>query len=151
MTSIDLPAQPTRVRASVATVGQLQRKFPFVQLVALVAVYIFGALTLDGLATWESTRILLLLAALAGLAGLGQTFLILMGGFDRSVAGFIFASGLIVTDVRSEWGVSFLVAFLVALAGAAILGAITGQICHRLAVNPLIVTLATGTIAFGLA
>jgi ribose transport system permease protein len=35
--------------------------------------------------------------------------------------------------------------------GAALFGAVAGYICHRFAIQPLIVTLATGTIAVGLA
>jgi ribose transport system permease protein len=94
---------------------------------------------------------MLTVAALAGFAGIGQTILILMGGFDLSISGFIFASGLLVTEVRSEWGIPFVVALLIALALLVSLGALAGQICHRLSINPLIVTLAMGTIAFGLA
>jgi ribose transport system permease protein len=74
-----------------------------------------------------------------------------MGGFDLSIPGFIVASALIVTQVRERWGISFLLALLVALAGAACFGALAGQICQRLDIQPLIVTLAIGGIVVGLA
>jgi ribose transport system permease protein len=130
---------------------RLQARFPILQAIALVIVFAVGAATLPGLATWPSAKIILVLASLAGLAAVGQTLLILMGGFDLSIAGIVVASALIVTQVRDEWGVSFVVALLVALVGAALLGALAGQLCHRLNIQPLIVTLATGTIATGLA
>lgn len=131
--------------------GKLQARFPILQAVALCVVFGIGAATLPGLATWPSAKIILVLASLAGLAAVGQTLLILMGGFDLSIAGIIVASALIVTQVRDEWGVPFAVALLAALAGAALLGALAGQVCHRLNIQPLIVTLATGSIAAGLA
>jgi ribose transport system permease protein len=131
--------------------ASLQRRFPVVQAVILVATYAYGASTLPGLASWGSIKLILAVAALAGLAATGQTLLILMGGFDLSIAGFIVASGLIVTQVREAWGVPFWVALLVALTGAIVFGAVAGQVCHRLDIQPLIVTLAMGTIAVGLA
>lgn len=131
--------------------GKAQARFPILQAVALVAVFAVGAATLPGLATWPSAKIILVLASLAGLAAVGQTLLILMGGFDLSIAGIVVASALMVTQVKDVWGVSFAVALLVAIAGAAALGALAGQLCHRLNIQPLIVTLATGTIAAGLA
>jgi ribose transport system permease protein len=132
-------------------VAQLQLRFPILQLLILVAVYVYGVSTLPGLGTWSSMKLILTVAALAGLAATGQTLLILMGGFDLSIAGFIVASGLIVTQVREAWGIPFWVALLVALGTAVGFGAMAGQICHRLGIQPLIVTLAVGTIVVGLA
>jgi ribose transport system permease protein len=128
---------------------RLQQTFPLLQLILLVGVYVYGALTLDGFVSWNSTELILILASIAGLASAGQTFLILMGGFDLSVPGFIVAGALIVTQGKDSLHVSFVVALLMAMAAAAILGGISGQICHRFRIQPLIVTLAMGTIAVG--
>ena len=91
-----------------------------------------------------------MLASLAGLASVGQTLLILMGGFDLSISGFIVASALVVSVLKEKWNVPFVVAILIAVVAAAILGGLAGQICHRYQIQPLIVTLAMGTIALGL-
>jgi ribose transport system permease protein len=131
--------------------GLVQARFPVLQVVALAAVYTYGAATLPRLATWSSIKLILVFAALAALAAVGQTLLILIGGFDLSIPGFIVASGLMVTHVSDNWGVPFSVALLVTLSGAAALGALAGQICHRLDIQPLVVTLGTGAIALGLA
>lgn len=151
MSVLDATAATGAAQSPWRRLAQLQARFPILQLVALVAVFAVGAATLPGLATWQSGKIILVLASLAGLAAVGQTLLILMGGFDLSIAGIVVASALIVTQVREEWGVSFGVALLVAVAGAGLLGALAGQLCHRLNIQPLIVTLATGSIAAGLA
>ena len=72
---------------------RLQQRIPLIQLLALAAVFVYGAITLPGLDSWISIRSILVLAALVGLASCGQTLLILMGGFDLGVAGFIVAGG----------------------------------------------------------
>ena len=93
---------------------------------------------------------ILLIAGLTGLASAGQTLLILMGGFDLGVAGFIVAGAVSVTALQGAYHIPFLVAMAAAVAGSAVLGAIAGNVCHRYRIQPLIVTLAMGTIAVGL-
>jgi ribose transport system permease protein len=129
---------------------RLQLKFPLFQIVALIVVFVYGAITLPGLDQWVSIRSILVLASLVGLASGGQTLLILMGGFDLGVSGFIVAGALSVTALNLKYHISFLEVLLIALAGASILGGTAGYICHRFRINPLVVTLATGTIAVGL-
>lgn len=133
-----------------ATLVRVQERFPLIQLVALAAVFAFGVITLPGLGSWVSIRSILVLAALIGLASCGQTLLILMGGFDLGVSGFIVAGGLSVTALNLKYGVSFGTALVVALAAAATLGGFAGYICHRFRINPLVVTLAMGSLVVGL-
>jgi ribose transport system permease protein len=127
----------------------VQGKFPLFQVVALIAVFIYGAISLPGLGSWNSIRSILVLAALVGLASGGQTLLILIGGFDLGVSGFIVAGALTVTALQVKYNIPFGVALLLAVVGSAILGGLAGYICHRFAINPLVVTLAMGTIAVG--
>jgi ribose transport system permease protein len=140
-------------RASGRTAWQslagLQARFPLLQLVALIAVFAYGCFDL-GFWNWGSARQILVLAALAGLASSGQTLLILMGGFDLSISGFIVSSALVVSVLKEQWHISFGVAIVIAIACGAVLGGAAGQICHRFQIQPLIVTLAMGTIALGL-
>jgi ribose transport system permease protein len=129
---------------------RLQQRLPLIQLLALVAVFAYGAITLPGLDSWISIRSILVLAALVGLASCGQTLLILMGGFDLGVAGFIVAGGFMVTAIKVKYGLDFGTALALALVGAAVLGGFAGYICHRFRINPLVVTLAMGSIVLGL-
>jgi ribose transport system permease protein len=127
----------------------LQARFPLLQLVALTAVFAYGCVDL-GFWNWTSVRQILVLSALAGLASTGQTLLILMGGFDLSVSGFIVSSALVVSTLKETWDISYPLAIVIAVAAGGFLGALAGQICHRYQIQPLIVTLAMGTIALGL-
>jgi ribose transport system permease protein len=139
-----------RLRAARARLGAIQGQFPVFQIVALVVVFIYGAISLPGLASWTSIRSILVLSALVGLASGGQTLLILIGGFDLGVSGFIVAGALTVTALTGVYHISFGVALLLAVVGSGILGGIAGYVCHRFAINPLVVTLAMGTLAVGL-
>jgi ribose transport system permease protein len=42
------------------------------------------------------------------------------------------------------------VALLLAVVGAGVMGGVAGYVCHRFAINPLVVTLAMGTLAVGI-
>jgi ribose transport system permease protein len=144
------PASPGSIRAAWSMLDAFQRRFPFFQVLALVAVFIYGAISLPGLGSWNSIRSILVLSALVGLASGGQTLLILIGGFDLGVSGFIVAGALTVTALQVKYNIPFGVALLLAVVGSAILGGFAGYICHRFAINPLVVTLAMGTIAVGI-
>jgi ribose transport system permease protein len=139
-----------RIPAPRMRLAALQARFPIVQVLALVAVFIYGVITLPGLGSWASIRSILVLAALVGLASAGQTLLILIGGFDLGVSGFIVAGALTVTALSLDYHIAFGVALLFAVIGSGLLGGIAGYICHRFAINPLIVTLAMSTIAVGI-
>ena len=144
------PGGQSPLRMAWAKVGAVQARFPVAQVVALIVVFIYGVITLPGLGAWTSVRSILVLAALVGLASGGQTLLILIGGFDLGVSGFIVAGALTVTALRSAYHLSFGVALLLAIVGAGVLGGAAGYICHRFAINPLVVTLAMGTLAVGI-
>src|SRR5204862_168820 len=70
---------------------------------------------------------------------------VLGGAVSRERAG-----ALTVTALRSAYHLSFGVALLLAVVGAGVLGGAAGYICHRFAINPLVVTLAMGTLAIGI-
>jgi ribose transport system permease protein len=147
-------APPARAGGPIAqawrTLARLQERIPLIQLAALGAVFAYGVITLPGLGEWVSIRSILVLAALIGLASCGQTLLILMGGFDLGVSGFIVAGGLTVTALAAKYHMDFGAALAAALVAAAILGGFAGYVCHRFRINPLVVTLAMGSIVIGL-
>jgi len=144
------PVPQTPLSMAWGMLGKVQARFPVAQVVALIVIFIYGAISLPGLGSWTAIRSILVLAALVGLASGGQTLLILIGGFDLGVSGFIVAGALTVTALRSAYHLSFGVALLLAIVGSGLLGGAAGYICHRFAINPLVVTLAMGTLAIGI-
>ncbi len=127
-----------------------QRRFPVLQLGITLLAFLVGALTLDGFASANSIKSLLILASLVGLAGLGQTLAILLGGVDMSVANFLVVGAVFATQVTSLYGISFATALALLVPFTLILGGFVGWVCHRYRVEPLVVTLAMGTFALGL-
>jgi ribose transport system permease protein len=143
---------PGRGRGFLSRAGllELQSRYPLIQIVVLIAVLLYGVITLPGLLSWQSIETILVLASLIGFASLGQTFVILIGGFDLSLPSFMVATALIVTGIAQQDHYSVGVGIVVAVALCGTFGALSGYICHRFSVQPLIVTLGTGAIVLGL-
>ena len=129
---------------------EIQARYPLIQIVVLIAVLLYGVITLPGLLSWESIKTILIIASLIGFASLGQTFVILIGGFDLSLPSFMVATALIVTGIAQQDHYSVGVGILISVALCGSFGALSGYICHRFEVQPLIVTLGTGAIVLGL-
>jgi len=147
------PPQPLRVSGpsgvwtrSVA----LQKRIPLLQIALLIIAFVVGVTTLPGFGGPQSIVSVLMIAALAGLASVGQTLTILVGGFDLSVAGFIVAGGLMVTQVADVLAIGFWGALVILVPGAMILGGVVGYLSHRFAIQPLILTLAMGSFVVGI-
>ncbi|WP_262107242.1 ABC transporter permease [Arthrobacter sp. Marseille-P9274] len=127
-----------------------QGRLPLLQVLITVVAFLVGAFTLEGFASESSVKSLLILASLVGLAGLGQTLAILIGGVDMSVANFLVVGAVFATQFTQLYGISFTTALLLLIPFTAILGGFVGWVCHRYSVEPLVVTLAMGTFALGL-
>jgi ribose transport system permease protein len=129
---------------------QLQRRYPLLQLIALVIALAYGFATLPGLASWTGIKTILLIASLIGVVAIGQTVVVLLGGFDLSLPGFMVAGAYFVTNVKQQDHLSIIVALAMAVIACGVLGALSGYVCHKFAVQPLIVTLGMGSALAGL-
>ncbi len=129
----------------------LQRRAPMLQLLALVALFLYGAATIEGFSSEITVDSMLVLAALLGLAALGQTLVLILGGIDFSVPGHIAMGAIVVSELYGarHWSAPLAIALVAVAAG--VLGAATGWICHRWRIQPLIVTLGIGAISAGAA
>ncbi len=125
--------------------GRLTALAPFALAVALFVVT--GAL-LPGYASLNSLRSLLLLSSLLGIASIGQTYAIIMGGVDLSVPAVIGFADVAFTVMYGH-GVPVWLVIPIILAAAIAIGLINAFVSRLLSVNSLIVTLATGTIILG--
>jgi ribose transport system permease protein len=112
------------------------------------ALFIVTAILLPGYASLTGIRSLLLLSALLGIASIGQTFCIIMGGVDLSVPAVIGFADVLFTVLYGH-GTPVWLVILIILAGAILIGLVNAFVSRLLAVNSLIVTLATGTIVLG--
>src|SRR5215472_10745534 len=146
MTAVDAARRPLASRHHVA---DLQRRFPLLQLTALIVLYLIGAATVPGWTSHSTLMSMLVMAALLGLAGAGQTIVVLGGGIDFSVGAFITAGGVLITVLPSVDGWPVWAALVLALAVAVAGGALNGVVSARFAIEPLVVTLAVGALLSG--
>jgi ribose transport system permease protein len=117
---------------------------------ALVIVLVVGALVSPDFHTPINFINVLKFASIVGLMAIGQTFVVLSGGggIDLSVGAVCAASG-VVGGLFAPWGLGSLAAATLLASG--LFGAINGLGITRGRLPPFIVTLATMTIATGLA
>jgi ribose transport system permease protein len=133
-----------------ARLRQLQRRYPLLQLAALVIVFAYGIATLPGLGSWQAIKTMLVVASIIGVVSVGQTVVVLLGGFDLSLPGFMVAGAYFVTNVAPQDHLALVVALAMAIAACGLLGGLSGYLCHRFRVQPLIVTLGMGSALAGL-
>ena len=88
----------------VPTVRRLQAHYPLAQIVALVVLFGYGAVTLDGFASRRSIYSMLVLAALLGMATAGQTLCVLVGGIDFSIAAWIGMGAILLVQLNGSRG-----------------------------------------------
>jgi ribose/xylose/arabinose/galactoside ABC-type transport system permease subunit len=87
---------------------------------------------------------------IVGIAAIGQTVVIIAGGFDLSVGSVMAATGILSAYLINH-GTAFALAIAAALGLGLVIGYVNGAIVAYLRINPLIATLATLSIVRGLA
>lgn len=127
----------------------VQRRFQLFQIVALIALFEWGTWTVTDFATKSSIISMLVAASFLGLAGAGQTLVVLVGGIDFSVPAFIAGGAILVSQLCGSdgWAVVPAIAVIVFLSLA--LGSINGYVSHRFRVQPLVVTLGMSSFITG--
>jgi ribose transport system permease protein len=126
-------ASLTSNRALIATIG-------------VVLVFVLGSVLIPGFSSAFSVRAMLILAALLAIAALGQTLVMILGGIDLSIPFIIGFANVLFATLYGD-GVPAIVAFVVVVAAAGGIGAISGALSAGLSIHPLIVTLGVGTVA----
>ncbi len=107
-----------------------------------------GTVLIEGYSAEFSIRSILVLATLLGVACIGQTLVVLLGGVDLSIPFVIGFANVVAAKLYGD-GMSFwLVAAIVAVL-ALLIGGFNGLLSSRLQVHPLIVTLGVGTAVQG--
>jgi ribose transport system permease protein len=146
------PAADSGLRA-VASTGRraaaLQRRLPLLQGLVLIALILYIG-SKDGDFTWgDLWAPILLQSSFLGIAAAGQTLAILVGGLDFSIAAYIVVGNLIVTHLAGLEHWNFAIAALLTLAICLAGGGLSGWLCHRFGLEPLVVTLGMSSVVVG--
>jgi len=127
----------------------IQRRFQVVQILALVLLFVWGAVSVTDFSAEASVKEMLVTAAFLGLAGAGQTLVVLVGGIDFSIPAFIAGGSILISQLcgTDHWGV--VPALLVIIVLGFGLGGVNGYLSHRFQIQPLVVTLGMSSIVTG--
>jgi ribose transport system permease protein len=85
-----------------------------------------------------------------GIVAIGQTFVILVGSIDLSVANLISVAAVLASFIMQGRPEMMLVAVVAVLGVSAVVGLINGTLVSRLQISPFIATLGSGLILQGL-
>lgn len=114
----------------------------------LLLAVVVGAVAVPEFGTANNLINVLRSIALIGVASLGMGFVVLVGSLvDLSIPAAISIAAVVLLTFS---GSSLLLGIVLALAAAAILGLVNGDLIRRYDANPILLTLATNTIALGL-
>lgn len=115
--------------------------------ILLVVVVVVGFITSPQFRGVDNLINVLRSVSLIGVAALGMNFVIVGGSLvDLSVASTVSVAAVVTLSLS---GVSPLLSVVVALAIAAVIGLVNGALLARFRANPILLTLATTTIAGG--
>jgi ribose transport system permease protein len=125
-------------------VSRIIQRNPLAVAAALgVIVFLVGVFFIRGFTRLYALRSMLVLSAFLGIASIGQTIAILLGGIDLSIP-YVIGFGNVVAAKMIGDGIPFWITVLVVLGIAAIIGALNGSISSRFRIHPLIITLGVG-------
>ena len=118
------------------------------QIIALVALYFVGIVSIEGFGSWRSVVAILVLASFVGIAAAGQTVVALLGGIDLAIPGVIALANIATAELTGQGWPFWITATGIIVVGA-LIGAFNGLISKALSINPLIVTLGVSAIITG--
>ena len=131
-----------RVRNTVIEIG------PGLFLILIIEI-IFFSITSEYFFGWGNFKNIFRASAIIGVMALGQTIVIISGGFDLSVGAVSAATGM-----AAAWmlrgGYGFIVSVIVAILIGGMIGMVNGTITGYGRINPLITTLGMMSIVRGL-
>ncbi|MCU0905931.1 MAG: ABC transporter permease [Rhodobacteraceae bacterium] len=116
----------------------------------LLALFALASLLVEGFASANNIKSILLLASFLGLAALGQTMVALVGGLDLSIPFVIGASNILLAALFGT-SVPPVLAILVVAAFGAGIGFLNGVLSFRIQGQALILTLGVGFAVVGAA
>lgn len=116
----------------------------------LVALFIFFSLTTEAFFTGPNLINVMRQASFTGIAAVGATMVLLIGGIDLSIGSLLAFTGVIAAKVIIEAGLPPAVGLLAGLAAGTLAGLLNGLIITRLRIPALITTLGTLTIIRGI-
>jgi ribose transport system permease protein len=116
----------------------------------IVALFIAGSFMAHGFLAPSNVLTLVALSAYLGIAGIGETLVIITGGIDLSIAWTVTAASIVFTGVTQGHENHLLWGLAVALCVGALAGLANGLGVTKLRISPIVMTLGMNNIMQGL-
>jgi len=121
---------------------------PWLVALAPVAMFVVLATATPEVLSRSGIMSLLVLSALLGIASVGQTWAVMIGGIDLSIPATIGMANVLLTTLYAHgWGFGEIVALLVVL--SLIIGAANGILSSLFGLHPLVVSLGVASVVIG--
>jgi ribose transport system permease protein len=130
-------------------IGTILKSRPFLTALVVILVWVVAGALKPGFGSFGHLRYLIELAAVIGLVAVGQTFVVIAGGIDLSVAAIVTVSAVGVPLVAAGFDGTGAIAVVTILAIATGIGFLNGLGVALLRVHPMIMTLAMATFLQG--
>ena len=126
-----------------------ENKSAFIGMTALIGLFIVGSIVVDGFFSTINMKSMLVFAAFLGLACLGQTLVVLLGGLDLSIPFIIGSANIGLMYLFGFEGLPNWIAVICILILGTLIGLVTGFLSFRLQGQALIVSLGVGFAVAG--
>lgn len=128
-----------------------RRKLPAFTAIGIATILLFAVSAVVAPRTMSSISLLAMLpfAAVLAVAAVGQTFVVQQRGIDLSVGGTISLAAITVSVVPARNGIPTFAAVILALVLCAAVGALNSILVSKLAITPLVSTLAMNALLVG--
>ena len=129
--------------------GRRQRVIRPLAFALLAAMIVYGAVSTSGFLTWDNAKAILASMGFVGIIAVGMTLIMLSGNLFSLSLGTTAAVSAMAFLAALHWGVAAAIA--AALVLGLVIGAAQGLVVGGLAADPIIITIAAGTLQAGAA
>ena len=123
-------------------------KSALVAYAAIPVLFVVSMVMIPGFGSFASVKSLLVIASLLGIASIGQTLTVLLGGIDLSIPAVIGLANVLTVRWYGA-GLDFPIVVVLVVSIAMAIGALNGLLSRVLAAHPLLITLATSFMILG--
>ncbi len=110
--------------------------------------FVLSMIMIPGFGSWPSVVSLLVIASFLGIASIGQTLTVLLGGIDLSIPAIIGLANVLTVRWYGA-GIPFPLVVLMVIAVSMAIGSVSGLLSRVLNAHPLLVTLAASFMILG--
>jgi ribose transport system permease protein len=119
--------------------------------IAVALLFLLASSVSPAFMSLEEVRNIFQVTAFLGVTAIGQTIALMVGGIDLSIGGMVTLTNVLATSLMDGRNAAILPAVGACLLAGVLVGLVNGVLIAYLRVTPMIATLSTNSILFGVA